>query len=369
MTFSLAPAGVRARRIRLKKAAIIMAAWTLQAAVMTPPAVLVERMMADPASSGATFVHAMLGAISWMAATPIIFWIGRRLPLSGPTWPRSVVLQLAIALVFTPAIVLIGYGLDAVILPWLMHVPRNSLWVIARATLITGLFNLPTYIAVAAIGHAIAYLERYKQRERALGRAQLQALRAQIHPHFLFNTMTAIATIGYRDPALADAALTRLAGLLRASLEDAAQEATLRDEIAFVAGYLDLYQLLLADRLQVRIDVDAAAWNAAVPSMLLQPLIENAIIHGVARRAEGGRIELVGRVEDARLVLALRNDTAAGVPGGDRGSGFGLANVRERLRVLYGDAQRLRIDAPDPASFRVTVELPARVAPVREEPT
>jgi hypothetical protein len=364
-----APAETSARRNRLKTAAIIIAAWTLSAALTTTPAIMVDRLMAEPTSAGVTFAHVILGTISWMAATPLILWIGRRLPLNGPALARNIVLQLSIALAFTPAIVFTGYGLDAVILPWLMHVHRNPLWVIARAVLITSLFNIPTYVAVAAIGQAMAYLERYKLRERALARAQLQALRAQIHPHFLFNTMTAIATIGYRDAALADAALTRLASLLRTSLEDAGQEVTLRDEIAFVAEYLDLYQLLLADRLQVRFDIDAAAWNAAVPSMLLQPLVENAIVHGIGRRTEGGSIDLIGRVENARLVLAIRNDTDAARPAGDdRGNGLGLANVRERLRVLYGDAQRFRIDAPAPSSFRVTIELPARIAAVSEEP-
>ncbi len=348
------------RPSRIKLTLIIVAAWTFSAALTTPAAILVDRTMPGPASAWSTFVHVMLEAVSWMAATPVLLWIGRRFALAGPHLARHLAILAAGCLALTPLIVFAGFVLSSAVLPWLTGTGVRPLAAIARGALITSLFNLPSYVAVVAIGQALAYLERYRQRERLLARAELQALRAQIQPHFLFNALAAIATLGYREPAVADAALTRLAGLLRASLRDAGHEVALRDEVAFVGEYLELYKLLMADRLTVRFDIDAEAWTAAVPSMLLQPLIENAIVHGVARRAEGGRIAVTGRVAAGRLLLSIENDAGPGAPRA-RSDGVGLANVRERLRVLYGDAHRLRLDAGT-GSVTVRIEFPARRA-------
>jgi two-component system sensor histidine kinase AlgZ len=354
-----------ARPGRIRSALIIVAAWTFSAALTAPAAVLVDRMMPEPASAGSIVVHVLLGAVAWMAGTPVILRIGRRCALAGPHLVRNLAILAASCLALTPLIVFLGFGLSGAVLPWLMGDEVRPLAALARGALITSLFNLPSYVAVAAIGQALAYLDRHRQRERVLARAELQALRAQIQPHFLFNALAAIATLGYREPALADAALTRLAGLLRTSLHDSGHESghevALRDEIAFTGEYLELHRLLMADRLAVRFDIDAEAWTAAVPSMLLQPLVENAVVHGIARRPDGGQIAVTGRVAAGRLILAIENDAALGAPGAG-GEGVGLANLRERLRVLYGDAYQLRIDAGAPGSVTVTIEIPARRA-------
>jgi two-component system sensor histidine kinase AlgZ len=144
------------------------------------------------------------------------------------------------------------------------------------------LYAVPTDIAVAAIGQAVAYVDRYRGRERLLARAELRALEAQLNPHFLFNALNAISAIGYRDPALADRALSHLSDLLRLSLALRPQEIPLREEIGFVQGYVDLYSTIMPGQVSFDLAIEPSGWNAAVPAMLLQPIVENALVHGKA---------------------------------------------------------------------------------------
>ncbi len=341
------------------KALIVVAAWVLMAAAWTPPTVALQ-VTGGPSAAhvgfGFVFLFVLIGFVPWMALTPFILSLSRRFPLTETQVLRPLLALALICPVLTPLAVFAGYGLNTILVTGF----SGPGWAaVLRAAYITSFYCVPFYVALVAVGQAIAYFERARLRERLLARAELRALQAQIQPHFLFNTLNAIAAVGYRDAARADAAMAQLSELLRTLLSERPQEIALKNELAFVQGYLDLYALLMPDRLQVELEVEPAVWQAMVPSMLLQPLVENAILHGVARRTQGGRISLAATAEGRFLVLSVRNDAAdQGATAG--GAGTGLANVRERLRVLYGPAQSLEIATG--ARTCVTLRLPLKQA-------
>ena len=193
--------------------------------------------------------------------------------------------------------------------------------------------------------------------------AQLRMLRYQLNPHFLFNTLNAISTLvldGRRDQA--NGMVGALSGFLRYSLDsDPEQRVTLDQEIESVRRYLCIEQVRFDDRLRVGIMVTPEAASALVPSLILQPLIENAIKFAVSRREEGGRIEIVAHTVDGALEITLRDDGPGSVdyaPKSGGGHGVGLANTRERLRVLYGEHQSFTIRTCEPRGTLVTLRLP-----------
>ncbi len=342
--------------------AVIIAAWTLVALAWTPPTILIQTPArgvsgAAPGAPDAStalrvFLYVLMGFVPWMAITPLLLRIGRRFPLSEGGLLPPLAVHVAVGAVVVPAATWVG-TLLAVLAVHHGHLQAGDPRRILSAATITAFYTVPTYVAVAAVAQSLAFFRRYRQRERLLARAQLQALQARINPHFLFNTLNAISALGYRDPARADAAITLLAELMRDSLRERPQQIALKEEIAFVRSYLDLYALLLGDALRLSFDISGRAWGASVPTMLLQPLIENAIIHGIARRPEGGLLTVRAYVEATRLALSVSNDApAAGLSAG--GSGIGLANTRERLRALYGDRHLLAMRR---GADTVTIEI------------
>lgn len=334
-------------------AGAFLAAWLL-IAVASVHALMASRQLAGQGASSFDWpllAAELLRLSPWVAAAPGLFWLARRFPISEQDTARAIVVHAVAAVVLIPLV-----SLSGILLARMVEVqngfsslkPDRILW----ATIMMSLYGIPMYISVAATAQANAYFERYRVRERLLAQAQLRALQAQINPHFLFNTLNAIAALGHRDAARAETALARLSELIRTALADRGQTVPLKDEIAFARGYIDLYEVLLPEKIHATFDVDDEAWNAAVPPMLLQPLIENAIVHGIAKRISGGRIALTARERNGRLTIDLSND-AADEPS-TPGSAVGLANIRERMRALYGDAQACELTA---AARRTTVSL------------
>jgi signal transduction histidine kinase len=221
------------------------------------------------------------------------------------------------------------------------------------------------YLVVAGCSYAIRAQRRARAGELAARearllaeQAQLAALRARLNPHFLYNALHSVGALVGRDPRRADQALERLGDLLRYVLA-APDEVPFRREWAFIQDYLAFEQLRLGERLRVESDIDPAAGAVLAPPLILQPLVENAVRHGLADRPEGGRIALGARLEGAQLVLTV-DDDGAGQPAGE-GTGIGVSSVRERLRVLYGDAASVEA-GPRARGFGVTLRLPVRRA-------
>ena len=195
--------------------------------------------------------------------------------------------------------------------------------------------------------------------EAAASRAQLGALRAQLNPHFLFNALHSLAALVRHDAGRAEEALERLGGLLRYALDEAGDRVPLQQEWDFVRDYLQLEQLRLGDRLRVEESFDAEARGALVPPFTLQPLVENAIRHGVARVPEGGRVRVTARVRDGRLTLRVEDDGPGCAPAEwISAPGLGLRSLRERLAASYAGDARFDVATSPGAGFAASVELP-----------
>jgi Histidine kinase len=340
---------------RFWSAAIIVCAWLVVILAWTPPTYLTQIGPRERLSLLSVFFSVFLGFVPWMMVTPIVFWVARRFPISEERVVRNLLVQAGAGVLLLPLPTLLGMLMTTIVGPTRQYpyYPNVLSWMA-----ITTLYSVPTYIAVAGIGQALGYFERYRTRERQLARAELRALEAQLNPHFLFNTLNAISALGYRDPALADRALSHLSELLRLALEPRPQELPLRDEIGFVQSYLELYTIIMPGQVCVEWSVEPSAWDAAVPTMLLQPLVENAIVHGIAKLTGGGNLSFAASRVDDHLRLVVRNDAPqdhSTLPG----TGIGLANLRERLRVLYGSAAHLILERVAQQAI-VVVELPYR---------
>jgi signal transduction histidine kinase len=221
---------------------------------------------------------------------------------------------------------------------------------------------------VVAVLHAWEFYRRYRERETLaaqlqarLSDAQLRALRAQLNPHFLFNTLNAATALLHRDPDAADAMLTRLGELLRLTLRaEPEHETPLHEELALLERYLAIMRIRFADRVTVRCEMDPRVADALVPSFILQPLVENAFEHGVARLQRPGRIDVTAAADaHGTLVLTVRDD-GPGLDGAGRPAGLGLANARNRLTELYGARGALELRAAPGGGTVVEVRLPLR---------
>jgi signal transduction histidine kinase len=318
----------------------------------------------------------------WALLAPFIFSLGRRFPLEASNWPRRLLLHLA----FGTGFMLVKVALD-LCLAWVIHgqdallgphirgggelKDRFAFFVESYKMYVTVKFfvYLIIYGAIAGAAHILDYYEKLREREtlaaqlgERLAEARLQVLRMQLHPHFLFNTLNAITALMHKDVRQADRMIVRLGELLRATLEDpGTQEVTLRRELAFLTPYLEIEQARLGPRLAVELDVPADLLPARVPYLLLQPLVENAIGHGIAPRPGPGRLEVRARRAGGRLVLEVCDD-GLGLPPGGAVERIGLSNTRARLKGLYGDAGTLTLRPGPRGGLIVTLAVPFRAA-------
>jgi two-component system, LytTR family, sensor kinase len=228
-------------------------------------------------------------------------------------------------------------------------------------------------IAVAALDgvlHAIEFYHRYRERETlalqlraSLSDARLYALRAQLNPHFLFNTLNAATALLYRDPQSADRMLTRLADLLRVTLRsDPNHETRLEEEMALLERYLDIMRVRFADRITVECYIDNGVTDALVPSFLLQPIVENAIEHGVSGLQRPGHIRIAARAVADTLELVV-HDNGCGIDQTRAGNGVGLSNTRRRIAELYGDRGSLAVSGSVMGGTTVVIRVPLRLEP------
>jgi signal transduction histidine kinase len=315
--------------------------------------------------------------VLWSPLTLLLMAFARRYPLERCRGPAGLALLVGLG----AAVASVKVFLDLLVeLPlrtefgMLGHrPPLEMLWYLFLAR---SLCYLLLAWSVLGVAYAAAYYDKYRERqlrasqlEAGLAQARLQVLKMQLDPHFLFNTLHAVSALMHQDIDLAEQMLVRLGDLLRLTLDSAGtHEVPLHQELDFVRPYLEIQQARFGDRLAVRLDVAPEARLARVPNLILQPLVENAIRHGIAPRPRGGRVEVRARRRDGMLRLEVCDD-GPGLPEAGRGrfrEGVGLTNTRARLQQLYGPAHRLELHNGAEAGLVVTLAIPFRDEPPAE---
>lgn len=296
----------------------------------------------------------ILGAeLPWMLATPLLWAACRRWPLPG--W-HHLAGWLLLGLLLTPVLTALGWGVGHLLLQLWQPRALPSLAQVLRAIGITALFALPTFIAVAGVGHGLSWLQRLRTQAEALQLAREVALRQHLQHHFLFNALNAIGGLALLRPLAADAALVQLSSLLRDTLQCPAQR-SLVDELGAAQDYVALQSLLHDEALHLHLQASAEALGWPVPGLLLQPLIENAVLHSGWQAGDPPlQIELKADVRGSGLEVALFNPCLRPVRGD--GLGSGLATLRRRLAMIGGHVQAGHMGI----GYRVCLLLPERAA-------
>lgn len=293
----------------------------------------------------------------WGLCTPVVIVLGRRFRFDSERWPAALVVHVLASVLLTALQIVVA---ETFLAPFAPVRPGGTF--IDRMGFAFGVnfqSSLPTYWLMLFVYFAIDYYAKYRDREAQLAQANLQALKMQLNPHFLFNTLNSISSLMYSDVESADAMLARLSEFLRMTVDrDLPHEIPLGQEIDFVRRYLEIEQIRFEERLRVRIDLDCEAKIAMVPSMSLQPLVENAIHHGIAPRAEGGTLEIRARRDSGSLHICVADDGVGTTA--QRRERIGLANTRARLQSLYGANQAMSISDSPNGGFRVDLVLPYR---------
>ena len=320
---------------------------------------------------GTALNYAFPDALVWALLTPVPVFLARRYPLRPGRFlshgSRHLVMALVVGVVHS-----VGDTLLTLLQGWLAGEPS------AFGDMFFHLFpysihiNIVLYAAIVGIVQIQMRAERSRQQERQavalraqLSEARLEALRMQLRPHFLFNVLNTISGLMGQDPKTGQKVVRQLGDLLRGSLDSRGRrEILLREELEFVRAYLEIEQVRFGERLEIHIDVEDQALESRVPPFILQPIIENAVRHGIAPRPEGGRLQVTGTCHNGRLELQVR-DNGPGLPSGpsgdENGVGIGIANTRARLQELYGDRHEFRMEPVPEGGLQVTMVLPGQV--------
>ena len=345
----------------LKWGAILMG-WTLLGLFAATRLKLTYFYSGHPIAWRNALVLALADWYVWAALFPLILWLARRFPLEPRNWRRGMLIQLPASVFLSIFKMMIEFFVRRQLAPdFARRFPSLEFY-----------STLFIFWAIVGAIYAFDYYRKYRQHElRAsqletqLSQAQLQALRMQLNPHFLFNTLHAISSLMHKDVGAADRMISQLSDLLRLTLENAGQqEVSLRQELEFLESYLEIEQTRFRDRLQIRMEIAPETLDACVPHLILQPLVENAIRHGIAPRAASGTVEIHARRAADKLELQVL-DNGGGLPNGALNGlkeGVGLTNTRARLEQLYGAAQRFELNNRTEGGLTVSLTIPFRPA-------
>ena len=290
----------------------------------------------------------------WGALVPVVVFLARRFRFEDRAW-------LALAIHSAASVVLTAVELAAagyILIHWIgMPEPGGTVLKVFQHNFHS---SLPTYWLILFVFWALDYSGRAARLKASLTEARLDALKTQLNPHFLFNTLNSISSLMYTDTEAADRMMTRLSDLLRSTIQNnGAQEVTLREELGYVDRYLEIEKIRFEERLRVQVCVSPEAMDGLVPAFSLQPLVENAVKHGIGPLESGGSLSIEGRRENGRLIVRIADDGAG--PGEHPvREGIGLTNTRARFDELYGGAASLRTGSANGGGFFVEIDLPYR---------
>jgi two-component system, LytTR family, sensor kinase len=368
----------------LRRAAVLFLAWTAMGLFLFSQGMVQKAFTHDPNPWWHHLTSWMVGVYLWFLLSPLVLWLGRRFPLEQGHWIRWTSTHLALSIV----VALVELASESAILHGVGVFPNIMASYVATLffLLIVGFHQaVLTYWIILAVQYAFGWYGRYEERkqealrlelrssqlESQLVQANLNALKMQIQPHFLFNTLNAIMVLVRQQKGReAEEMLSRLSDLLRCVLDDVnAHEVPLRRELEYLQLYLAIEQVRFRDRLKVEVAWDPEVLDAAVPHMILQPLVENAIRHGIGRSSTAGNVRISAHRANGMLEMKVEDDGPGLVAGGkEQSHGIGLANTRARLNKLYGDAAHLSIEDRAQGGVAAIVALPCNLLDRESQP-
>ena len=358
-----------------KKWAAIVGVWAMLGVIYAGPIYYEVRSEGMDHAAWRVFSWGILTWLAWAPLTPVIVWLARKFSLVEGAWKRNLFIHLPAFLLISALHSAAATAITLSIKPFdNMGSSPFQFWPRFLGRL-QGAFgsDLLVYGAVIGTCYALDYYRKYREREflasrleAQLAQAQLDSLRMQLHPHFLFNTLNSIVGL-VRDNKNSAAVnmLVGLSDLLRHTLDHSARhEVELREELNFIKLYLKIQETRFSDRLHTEFDIDPATTKALVPNLILQPLTENALRHGIGRTADSGMVGISSAIMDDHLRLTVY-DNGAGLPDDwqMKGStGIGLANTAARLQQLYDDNHQFDIRNRDGGGVEVVILMPMRTS-------
>jgi two-component system LytT family sensor kinase len=354
----------RLMKNRLGRVVLAALAWTV-----------IGFIFALPSLSAGHWQRSVVGSLaqwwSWGLVTPLIFWADRRLPLSGKQLPQRMLAHLIPSFIFTSVYIYIFAAVLAIlgIGSWSS---LQSTKLLAGALRGMFLWSWLVYWLIFGAGQVYHYYEHYlsselqmERLERNFSEARLNALRMQLDPHFLFNALNTISSQVERDPRLARGMIEHLGDLLRLSLESKdRQEVPLAEEMSFLDHYVAIQKIRFGDQLKIETQISPEVKYASVPCLFVQPLVENAIRHGISRRSSGGTVVISAQRVDGHLTIRIADD-GVGLPDGwtlENSTGLGLSVTRERIAGLYPNgSSRFAVRRRTGGGTEVEISLPLRM--------
>ena len=359
-----------------KKVVLVIGGWTLFAFICATQSYLNYAQSSRPIPYSRAISAWLVCGYLWAILTPFVFLFAKRFPIANERPARSIALHVLFGL-FIATLQLAAY----VVADWVLLADPSrpfAYWRQFRGLVLTGFhINLLIYLMLVGFYEAFDYYRRYREREHRaaqleieaakletqLTRAQLDALRMQMHPHFLFNTLNSVSVLMQEDVTLANEMLLRLSELLRLTLsQNQSQEVTLKQELDFLRLYLEIERMRFQDRLHVKIEAAPDTLEARVPNLILQPLVENAIRHAVAPRAAETLVIVKSARDNGKLHLQVTDNGDGVTVTSKKTNGIGLANTRSRLEKLYGADQTFELHEVDAGGVQVSLTIPFRIS-------
>jgi LytS/YehU family sensor histidine kinase len=341
----------------------ILLFWLLFAFFMTGVMMLVHPITNRPVSLYAEFVWEGGFAAAWILGTPVSLWLARRFRVTAARPMKNSIILFITGLILSVLLCLL-HGL----ILFLFH---PEVKVFETNVLLTSLFYnidkmLIVFVGLVIMQHAMEYYRQAQERELTasrletqLSQAQMMALKMQLQPHFLFNTLNAIVTLVRKDPDQAEEMIVRLSDFLRLTLDASGKQlVTLKEELEFIKAYLSIEEVRFGGRLQYRDDIPSELLDAEVPMLLLQPLVENSVRHGFSRYEDASLLQISARLQGNILTVTVTDDAAPLEAMNTVPEGIGLANTRSRLRTLYGESAGLTVTPVNPRGVSVELTLP-----------
>jgi len=350
---------------------LIPCAWTIVGLLFTVREIVVASVHGGHVNWVIVGVIELVYWNVWAACTPLVVALAKRFPLTGQRFVSHIAIHTVTSFMMAPLGSVTAYFLSRGLLGLLFRMTDpGALRLLSTFTvsvLSMSFTGILTYWLVVGLYQSVHFYQAAMERqtiaaqlETQLSHAELENLKSQLHPHFLFNSLHTIGVLMQEDVEAASHLLVSLGDLLRMALERRENEITLRSELEFVGKYLEIEQTRFHDRLKVRMDVPPDLLGVYVPSLALQPLVENAIKHGISVDSAAGRLEIAAQRNNGRVSLRVRDDGPGLAPGSRLRFGVGLTNVQSRLKQLYGEESSLELTRGDGRGCEAIITIPLR---------